>query len=97
VRVRLELWSKEKGGRHTPVFDGYRPDFRASTEGHGDVDLGAAAITVPADNPMLVPGTVVDVDVEPVDVSAWANVSTGLVLGVLEGDQQVGTATVLGS
>jgi elongation factor Tu len=97
VRVRLELWSKEKGGRHTPVFDGYRPDFRASTEGHGDVDLGAAAITLPADNPMLLPGTAVEVDVEPVDVSAWANVGTGLVLGVLEGDQQVGTATVLGS
>ena len=51
MRVRLELWSKDQGGRHSPVFDGYRPDFRASTEGHGDVDL--------------------------------------------EGDQQVGTATVL--
>ncbi|MDX6374879.1 MAG: elongation factor Tu [Nocardioidaceae bacterium] len=97
VRVRLELWTKEQGGRHTPVFDGYRPDFRASTEGHGDVDLGPAAVKLPADNPMLVPGTQVEVDVEPVDVSAWANVSTGLVLGVLEGDQQVGTATVLGS
>ena len=95
VRVRLELWSKDQGGRHTPVFDGYRPDFRASTEGHGDVDLGAAAIKLPADNPMLVPGTAVDVDVEPADVSAWVNVTTGLVLGVLEGDQQVGTATVL--
>ena len=63
VRVRLELWSKDQGGRHTPVFDGYRPDFRASTEGHGDVDLGVAAIKLPADNPMLVPGTAVDVDV----------------------------------
>jgi elongation factor Tu len=96
VRVRLELWSKEQGGRHTPVFDGYRPAFRASTEGHGDVDLGVATVKLPADNPMLVPGTAVDVDVEPVDATAWANVSTGLVLGVLEGDQQVGTATVLG-
>ena len=95
MRVRLELWSKDQGGRHTPVFDGYRPDFRASTEGHGDVDLGVAAIKLPADNPMLVPGTAVDVDVEPADLSAWVNVSTGLVLGVLEGDQQVGTATVL--
>jgi translation elongation factor EF-Tu-like GTPase len=93
--VRLELWTKDQGGRHTPAFDGYRPDFRASTDGHGDVDLGVAAIKLPADNPMLVPGTAVDVNVEPVDGSAWANVSTGLVLGVLEGDQQVGTATVL--
>jgi elongation factor Tu len=95
MRVRLEMWSKEQGGRHTPVFDGYRPDFRASTDGHGDVDLGAAEVKLPADNPMQVPGTTIDVDVAPVDISAWVNVATGLLLGVLEGDQQVGTATVL--
>ena len=95
MRVRLEMWTKEQGGRHTPVFDGYRPDFRASTEGHGDVDLGAATVKLPADNPLLVPGTAVDADVEPVDLSAWTSVSTGLVLGVLENDHQVGTATVL--
>ncbi len=89
------MLSKEQGGRHTPVFDGYRPDFRASTEGHGDVDLGAAKVTLPADNPVLVPGTTVDVDLEPVDAAAWANVTVGLVLGVLEGDQQVGNASVL--
>jgi len=95
VRVRLEMWTKDQGGRHTPAFDGYRPDFRASTEGHGHVDLGVATVTLPADNPMLVPGTTVEVELEPVDLSAWVNVSTGLVLGVLEGEQQVGTATVL--
>ena len=89
------MFTKEQGGRHTPVFDGYKPDFRASTEGHGDVDLGVATVKLPADNPMLVPGTEVEVELEPVDAAAWVNVSTGLVLGVLEGDQQVGTATVL--
>jgi translation elongation factor EF-Tu-like GTPase len=89
------MWSKQQGSRHTPVFDGYRPDFRAGTEGHGDVDLGAAEVKLPAENPLLVPGTTIDVDVVPVDVSAWVNVSTGLVLGVLEDDVQVGTATVL--
>src|SRR4051794_9158192 len=95
MRVRLEMLSKEQGGRHTPVFDGYRPDFKASTEGHGDVDLGAATVKLPADNPMLLPGSTVEVDLEPVDASAWVNVATSLVLGVFEGAQQVGTATVL--
>jgi elongation factor Tu len=95
VRVRLQLLTKDQGGRHTPVFDGYRPDFRASSEGHGDVELGVAAVTLPADSPMLVPGTEVEVEIEPVDLAAWADVSTGLVLGVLEDDHQVGTATVL--
>ena len=89
------MWSKEQGGRHTPTFDGYRPTFKASTEGYGDVELGAATVKLPADTPMLVPGTTVEVDVEPVDLSAWGNVVTALVLGVFEGEQQVGTATVL--
>jgi len=95
VRVRLELWTKEQGGRHTPAMTGYRPTFRASTEGHGDVDLGAAEVTAPADNPMLLPGTTIEVEIAPVDPTAWGNVFTGLVLGVLEADTQVGTATVL--
>lgn len=89
------MFSRDEGGRHTPVFDGYRPDFRAGTEGHGDVDLGAATVRLPADNPVLVPGTEVEVGLEPADASAWANATSGLVLGVLEGDRQVGTATVL--
>jgi elongation factor Tu len=95
VRARLQLMTKADGGRHTPVFDQYRPDFRASTGGHGDVDLGVAAVTLPADSPMLMPVTEADVELEPVDLSAWANVTTGLVLGVFEEGRQVGTATVL--
>ena len=89
------MWTKDNGGRHTPVFDGYRPDFRASTEGHGDVDLGVAVVRLPPENPMLMPGTTIEVDVEPVDLALWENVTTALVLGVLEDDRQVGTATVL--
>jgi translation elongation factor EF-Tu-like GTPase len=89
------MLSKDQGGRHTPVFDGYRPSFRASTEGHGDVDLGAATVKLPPDNPMLIPGTEVEVGLEPVDLAAWANVASGLVLGVFEEQGQVGTATVL--
>ena len=89
------MFSKDQGGRHTPAFDGYRPGFRASTDGHGDVDLGVAVVKLPADNPLLVPGTTVEVDLEPVDLAAWVNVATGLVLGVFEEGRQVGTAAVL--
>jgi elongation factor Tu len=89
------MFTKDQGGRHTPVFAGYRPDFRASTDGHGDVVLGAAIATFPEGTEMLMPGMTLDVDLAPVDAAAWANVATGLVLGVFEEDRQVGTATVL--
>ena len=60
------------------------------------MDLGAAEVKLPADNPMLVPGTTVDVeDSRPTDPAAWGNVTSGLVVGVLEGETQVGPATVL--
>ena len=89
------MFTKDQGGRHTPVFAGYRPEFRASTDGHGDVGLGAAAATFPEGTEMVMPGMSVDVELAPVDPTAWASVTTGLVLGVIEGDHQVGTATVL--
>ena len=84
------MMSRDEGGRHTPVFDQYRPTFRSDT-----TDLGVAVVTLPADNPMLVPGTEVDVELEPVLLDAWSAITPGTTLGVFEKDQQVGTATVL--
>jgi elongation factor Tu len=95
MRAHIEMFTKEQGGRHTPVFDKYRPEFRASTEGHGDVTLGAAELGFPVGTEMLMPGMALDVELTPADAAAWANVTTGLVLGVFEDDRQVGTATVL--
>jgi translation elongation factor EF-Tu-like GTPase len=95
MRARLELWTKDQGGRHTPIFDNFRPGFRAGTDEHGDADLGVAVVKLPADQPMLMPGTAADVDLEPVDASAWSQVGSGLVLGVFEATRQIGTATVL--
>lgn len=95
MRARLELWTKEQGGRHTPAMDGYGPTFRAATDGHGDVDLGIARVTMPADHPLLIPGESVDVELAPVDLGLWDSVSVGLVLGVFEESGQVGTATIL--
>jgi translation elongation factor EF-Tu-like GTPase len=94
MRARLTLLPKDQGGRHTPIFDDYRPRFVGATEGHGDVDLGVAAVRLTA-NPMMMPGTEQDVELEPVDASLWVNVGPSLVLGVFEEQQQVGTATIL--
>ena len=94
MRARLALLAKDQGGRHTPIFDQYQPRFVASTDGHGDVELGVAVVRL-TDNPMMMPGTEQDVELEPVDASLWGNVTTSLVLGVFEEQQQVGTATIL--
>lgn len=94
MRARLQLLTKDQGGRHTPIFDEYRPRFVAATEGHGDVDLGVAVVKL-TDNPMMMPGTEQDIELEPVDASPWTAVTTGLVLGVFEEQKQVGTATIL--
>jgi translation elongation factor EF-Tu-like GTPase len=95
MRARLQLLAADQGGRHTPIFDDYRPRFVAATDGHGDVDLGVAVVKL-TENPMMMPGTEGDVDLEPVDASLWTTVATGLILGVFEEQRQVGTATVLG-
>jgi elongation factor Tu len=85
------MLAKDHGGRHTPVFDGYRPRFSAD-----GTDLGVAVVRLPAENPVLVPGTEVDVELEPVDASLWAAVETGQTLGVFEDDHgQIGNARVL--
>ena len=89
------MWTKEQGGRHTPAMDGYRPGFRAAADGHGDVDLGIAEVTMPSDHPLLIPGESVDVVLTPADLAAWVSVSVGLVLGAFESETQVGTATLL--
>ena len=49
-RARSTSWPKEEGGRHTPFFNGYRPQFyvrttdvtgvRHAARGHGDGDAG---------------------------------------------------------
>jgi len=94
MRARLTLLPKDQGGRHTPIFDQYKPRFVGATDGHGDVDLGEAVVRL-NDNPMMMPGTEQDVELEPVDASLWTAVTTSLVVGVFEEQQQVGTATIL--
>ncbi|MFY1975954.1 elongation factor Tu, partial [Achromobacter dolens] len=44
------ILSKEEGGRHTPFFNGYRPQFYfRTTDVTGTIDL-------PADKEMVLPG-----------------------------------------
>ena len=51
--AEVYILSKDEGGRHTPFFSGYRPQFYFRTTdvtGIGDARLGGAEMCMPGDN-----------------------------------------------
>ena len=61
--------SKEEGGRHSPFFNGYRPQFYFRTT---DV---TGIVTLPAGREMVMPGDNVDLTVELISpVLLWIKI-----------------------
>jgi elongation factor Tu len=76
---------KEEGGRHTPFFNGYRPQFYFRTT---DV---TGTVTLPAGTEMVMPGDNIKVDVELVSPIACEQ---GLRFAIREGGKTVGAGVV---
>ncbi len=77
--------SKEEGGRHTPFFNGYRPQFyMRTTDVTGNVSL-------PEGTEMVMPGDNVTVDIELITPVA---VEEGLRFAIREGGRTVGAGVV---
>ncbi len=77
--------SKEEGGRHTPFFNGYRPQFyMRTTDVTGDV-------TLPEGTEMVMPGDNVAVSIELITPIA---VEEGLRFAIREGGRTVGAGVV---
>ena len=64
-KASVYILTKEEGGRHTPFFKGYRPQFYFRTT---DV---TGNIILPADVEMVMPGDNIDMDVELISQSRW--------------------------
>ena len=82
---QVYVLKKEEGGRHTPFFSNYRPQFFFRTT---DV---TGVITLPADKEMCMPGDNVTMDVElitPIDIEE------GLRFAIREGGRTVGSGVV---
>jgi elongation factor Tu len=79
--------SKEEGGRHTPFFTGYRPQFYFRTT---DV---TGAVTLPQGVEMCMPGDNVKVSVELIAESPIA-MDEGLRFAIREGGRTVGSGVV---
>ena len=84
-KCEVYILTKEEGGRHTPFFKGYRPQFYfRTTDVTGDV-------TLPADREMVMPGDNVSMDVKLISPIAMEK---GLRFAIREGGRTVGAGTI---
>jgi elongation factor Tu len=79
------ILTKEEGGRHTPFFSGYRPQFYFRT-----TDVTGVA-TLPAGTEMVMPGDSVNLEIELITPIAMEK---GLRFAIREGGHTVGAGSV---
>ncbi len=84
-RGRVYILQKEEGGRHTPFFKGYRPQFYfRTTDVTGDIEL-------PEGVEMVMPGDEIDIAVKLIVPVAMEN---GLRFAIREGGRTVGAGVI---
>jgi elongation factor Tu len=83
--AEIYVLSKDEGGRHTPFFDGYRPQFYFRTT---DV---TCAVKLPEGTEMVMPGDNVSVEVTLIAPIAMED---GLRFAIREGGRTVGAGVV---
>jgi elongation factor Tu len=84
-KAEVYVLKKEEGGRHTPFFNGYRPQFYFRT-----TDVTGTA-TLPEGTEMVMPGDNVNMDVELITPIACEE---GLRFAIREGGRTVGAGVV---
>ena len=84
-KAQVYVLSKEEGGRHTPFFGNYRPQFYFRTT---DV---TGVITLPADVEMVMPGDNVEMTVELIHK---VGIEKGTKFSIREGGRTVGAGNV---
>jgi elongation factor Tu len=84
--ARVYVLSKDEGGRHTPFYNGYRPQFYLrTTDVTGEIKLQGGA-------EMIMPGDNVDMDVELITPIA---LEPGQRFAIREGGRTVGAGAVI--
>ncbi|GAB6139215.1 elongation factor Tu [Halanaerobaculum tunisiense] len=84
-KAEVYVLSKDEGGRHTPFFDGYKPQFYFRTT---DV---TGTINLPEDVDMVMPGDNIEMDAELISPIAMEE---GLRFAIREGGKTVGAGVV---
>ena len=84
-KAQVYVLTKEEGGRHTPFFNGYRPQFYfRTTDVTGVIELAAGT-------EMVIPGDNVDMTIELITPIA---IEKGLRFAIREGGRTVGSGVV---
>jgi elongation factor Tu len=86
-RGQVYVLTKEEGGRHTPFFNGYRPQFYFRT-----TDVTGVA-KLPDGVEMVMPGDNIEMDIELITPIATEE---GLRFAIREGGRTVGSGVVIG-
>jgi elongation factor Tu len=84
-KAEVLVLTKEEGGRHTPFYSGYRPQFYLRT-----TDI-TGAIKLPAGVEMIMPGDNVNIDVELITPIA---IEQGQRFAIREGGHTVGAGVI---
>jgi elongation factor Tu len=84
-KAQIVALTKEEGGRHSPFFSGYRPQFYFRT-----TDI-TGTVTLPEDRQMVMPGDNCEVNVELIHTIA---VEKGLRFAIREGGRTVAAGAV---
>ena len=84
-KAQVYVLTKEEGGRHTPFFNGYRPQFYfRTTDVTGVIELAAGT-------EMVMPGDNIDMTIELITPIA---IEKGLRFAIREGGRTVGSGVV---
>ena len=79
------MLTKEEGGRHTPFFSGYAPQFYfRTTDVTGKLDLIGAEMCMPGDNVQMA----IDLGDKPIAMES------GLTFAIREGGRTVGSGRI---
>jgi elongation factor Tu len=84
-KAEVYVLSKEEGGRHTPFYAGYRPQFYLRT-----TDI-TGSVTLPGGVEMIMPGDNVNIDVELITPIA---IEQGQRFAIREGGHTVGAGVI---
>ncbi|MGB6474116.1 MAG: EF-Tu/IF-2/RF-3 family GTPase, partial [Candidatus Sulfotelmatobacter sp.] len=84
-KAEIYVLSKEEGGRHTPFFNGYRPQFYFRT-----TDVTGVA-KLPEGTEMVIPGDNVSLEIELITPVAMEK---GVRFAIREGGHTVGAGTI---